>query len=669
MRVNLFKSTAVALGVFYVGLSYAVPPPISEDSLLPLSQEEQHSIASKRISALFTRSHYKHFVLDDQISQRIFDLYLQALDYNRSVLLAADVANFESFRNQFDDALQTGDLKNAYAMYNLSTKRRYERYSYALSLLDTPMSFDVTDKYEFDRSKGAWPKDEAEVNELWRQRVKYDQLNLKLAGKKPSEIKELLTKRYSNAIKRLKQDESEDVFQAVMNAYARSIDPHTSYLSPRNAERFNSEMNLSLEGIGAVLQADDDFTVVRSLIPGGPADKTKLLRPDDRITGVAQGKGKVIDVIGWRLDDVVELIKGRKGTKVRLEIQRGKGATHQTQVIELTRDKVRLEDRAAKSQVIKTGGKKIGVIEVPSFYVNLHLDVQKELTKLNAQKIDGLMIDLRNDGGGALTEATELTGLFMKQGPVVQIRDTMGRVAVNEDTDGKSYYDGPMTVLIDRYSASASEIFAAAMNDYGRALIIGENSFGKGTVQQHRALGKIYDFFENELGHVQYTIAKFYRIDGGSTQNKGVQPDIGFPPLVDPTETGESVELNALPWDKIEPAKYTKLGDFTALLPKLKELHQQRVKTDPEFKYAEEDIAWYQTEKNKKYISLNEAERIKTRDEQDAKALQRANERLTRMGKPVVKSLNDLPTDIKFPDGYLHEAANITADLVRLGQS
>lgn len=669
MRVNLFKSTAVALGVFYVGLSYAVPPPISEDSLLPLSQEEQHSIASKRISALFTRSHYKHFVLDDQISQRIFDLYLQALDYNRSVLLAADVANFESFRNQFDDALQNGDLKNAYAMYNLSTKRRYERYSYALSLLDKPMSFDVTDKYEFDRSKGAWPKDEAEINELWRQRVKYDQLNLKLAGKKPSEIKELLTKRYSNAIKRLKQDESEDVFQAVMNAFARSIDPHTSYLSPRNAERFNSEMNLSLEGIGAVLQADDDFTVVRSLIPGGPADKTKLLRPDDRITGVAQEKGKVIDVIGWRLDDVVELIKGRKGTKVRLEIQRGKGATHQTHLIELTRDKVRLEDRAAKSQVIKTGGKKIGVIEVPSFYVNLHLDVQKELTKLKAQKIDGLMIDLRNDGGGALTEATELTGLFMKQGPVVQIRDTMGRVAVNEDTDGKAYYDGPMTVLIDRYSASASEIFAAAMNDYGRALIIGENSFGKGTVQQHRALGKIYDFFENELGHVQYTIAKFYRIDGGSTQNKGVQPDISFPPLVDPTETGESVELNALPWDKIEPAKYTKLGDFTVLLPKLKELHQLRIKTDPEFKYAEEDIAWYQAEKNKKYISLNEAERIKTRDDQDAKALLRANERLTRMGKPVVKSLSDIPTDMKFPDGYLREAANITADLVQLGQS
>ncbi|WP_024873044.1 carboxy terminal-processing peptidase [Tolumonas lignilytica] len=669
LRKNLFKSTAVALGVFYVGLSYAVPPPISEDSLQPLAQEEQHSIASKRIAALFTRSHYKHFVLDDQMSQKIFDLYLQALDYNRSVLTAADVANFESFRNEFADALQSGDLKNAYAMFNLSTKRRFERYAYALSLLDQTISFDGADKYEFDRSKSPWAKDESALNEIWRQRVKNDELNLELAGKKPSEIKELLVKRYSNAIKRLKQDESEDVFQSLMNAFARSIDPHTSYLSPRNAERFNSEMNLSLEGIGAVLQADDDFTVVRSLIPGGPADKAKLLRPDDRITGVGQDSGKIVDVIGWRLDDVVELIKGRKGTKVRLEIQRGKGTTHQTQMIELVRDKVRLEDRAAKSQIIQTEGKKIGVIEVPSFYVNLHLDVEKELAKLKAQKIDGLLIDLRNDGGGALTEATDLTGLFMKQGPVVQIRDAMGRIAVNEDTDGKSYYDGPMAVLIDRYSASASEIFAAAMNDYGRALIIGENSFGKGTVQQHRALGKIYDFFDKELGHVQYTIAKFYRINGGSTQNKGVQPDISFPPLIDPKDTGESVEPNALPWDKIQPAQYTKLGDFTAVLPKLKALHEQRVKSDPEFKYAQEDIAWYQAEKAKKYISLNEADRIKDRNTQEAKALERDNERLTRMGKPMIKSLTDLPPDIKFPDGYLNEAANITADLVKLSKS
>lgn len=666
MRQKVFRSTIVAFSVLYAGLSHAVAPPIPESALPVLAQEEQHSVESKRIAAIYTRSHYKHIILDDQFSKSIFDLYLQALDYNRNLFLASDIEHFQPFSTQFDDALNSGDLKIAYAMYNLSIKRRYERYSYALSLLDKPMDFTSHDEFEFDRSKEPWAKNEQDLNEIWQDRVKNDELNLKLAGKKPAEIKELLTKRYSYAIKRLKQDESEDVFSTLMNAFSRAIDPHTSYLSPRNAERFNSEMNLSLEGIGAVLQGDDDYTVIRSLIPGGPADKSKLLKPDDRITAVGQEKGKMVDVVGWRLDDVVDLIKGKKGSKVRLEIQRGKGATHQTKIIELVRDKVRLEDRAAKSQIIHAEGKKIGVIEVPSFYVNLHLDVQKEIAKLKAQHIDGLLIDLRNDGGGALTEATDLSGLFIKEGPVVQIKDAYGRISVNEDTDDKSYYDGPMTVLIDRYSASASEIFAAAMQDYGRALIIGENSFGKGTVQQHRALGRIYDFFDHDLGHVQYTIAKFYRINGGSTQNKGVQPDITFPPLIDPTEVGESVELNALPWDKINSAQYVKVGNFAPYLSELQRDHDARVKTDPEFKYAEQDIAWYKTLKNKKFISLNEAERIKTRDEDDNRLLQRTNERLQRMGLKPVKSVDEVPQSVKFPDGYLNEAADITADLSKL---
>ncbi len=666
MNLKLVRGISFALGVFSVESAFAVAPPISENQLPLLAQEEQHATAVKRISALYTRSHYKHIVLNDAFSEKVFDLYLQALDYNRSLFTQADIQTFSPFRQQFDDEFQSGDLKNAYAMFNLSIKRRYERYSYALSLLDKPINFDVADQYEFDRSKDTWAKDTNALNEIWRQRVKYDALNLKLSGKKPAEIKDLLTKRYTTAVKRLAQDESEDVFQTVMNAFSRSIDPHTSYLSPRNAEKFNSEMNLSLEGIGAVLQADDDYTVIRSLIPGGPADKAQTLRPDDQIIGVGQASGKIVDVIGWRLDDVVDLIKGKKGTKVRLEVLRGKGSGHQTKVVELVRDKVRLEDRAAKSEIIKTEGKKIGVIEVPSFYVNLHLDVQKEIAKLKAQKIDGLLIDLRNDGGGALTEATDLTGLFIKQGPVVQIRDSMGRISVNEDTDGKVYYDGPMTVLIDRYSASASEIFSAAMKDYGRALIIGENSFGKGTVQQHRSLSKIYDFYEHELGHVQYTIAKFYRINGGSTQNKGVQPDITFPPLIDPAETGESNELNALQWDSIDPVKYQTFWDFSKWLPKLQKMHDDRVKNDPEFRYALEDIAWYQKEKQKKFISLNEADRIKERDVQNEKALTRANERLTRMGKPLIKSLDELPANTKFSDGYLQEAANITANLVTL---
>lgn len=669
MRKSILRFSAVALSLLVVGSCFAVDPAVKSTDIPKLTQEEQHATASKRIAALFTRSHYKQIRLDDAFSEKIFDTYLESLDYSRNLFLQSDIDGFKGYRKQFDNALSDGDLSIPYAMYNLSMQRRYERMVYALKLLDKPFDFSTDDNYQFERKGAKWPLTTAELDELWRQRVKYDALSLKLAGKQWPEIKDLLAKRYQNAIKRLSQSESEDVFQTVENAFARSIEPHTSYLSPRNAERFNSEMNLSLEGIGAVLQADDDFTVVRSLVPGGPADKSKLLKPEDKITGVAQDDGKMVDIIGWRLDEVVDLIKGPKGTKVRLEVQRGSGATRQSQVVELVRDKVRLEDRAAKSKVIMAEGKKIGVIEVPGFYVNLHLDVIKELDKLKAQQIDGLLIDLRGNGGGALTEATDLTGLFMKSGPVVQIRDGMGRIAVNEDNDGKSYYDGPMTVLVDRYSASASEIFSAALNDYGRALILGENTYGKGTVQQHRGLTKVYDFYDKELGHVQYTIAKFYRINGGSTQHKGVTPDIAFPALIDPTETGESVEPNALPWDKIPAAQYQKLGDFGKLIPELQKQHDARVKNDPEFRYALEDIAWYKQEKAKKTVSLNEAVRIKEKDELDKRALIRTNERLARMGKPPVTKLDDVPTGLEMPDGYLQEAANITADLVRLKNS
>lgn len=668
MRQRLIRVSLLAAGLLSCGMTLAVTPSIEASKLPALVQEEQHATASKRITALFTRSHYKRFDLNDGFSSQIFDLYLESLDYNRNIFTQADVASFAPYRTRLDDALSSGELSGAYDIYNLNLQRRYERYAYALSLLEAPMTFEGQEEYQFDRSKEPWPKDVAELDRLWQEKIKAEALSLKLTGKAWPEIKELLTKRYNNAIKRLTQSESEDVFQTLMAAFSRGIEPHTSYLSPRNADRFNSEMNLSLEGIGAVLQADDDFTVVRSLVPGGPADLSKQLKPEDKITGVGQADGKMVDIVGWRLDEVVDLIKGPKGTKVRLEIQRGKGASNQTQIIELQRDKVRLEDRAAKSKVIEAAGKKIGVIEVPSFYVNLHLDVIKELDKLKAQGISALLIDLRGNGGGALTEATDLTGLFMTTGPVVQIRDAMGRISVNEDDDNQVYYDGPMTVLIDRYSASASEIFAAALKDYGRALILGENSFGKGTVQQHRALGKVYDFFDRPLGHVQYTIAKFYRINGGSTQNKGVVPDIAFPAIIDPKETGESVELNALPWDSIEPAGYQPLGDFTPLLPELQKRHTARVAKDPEFHYVAEDIRWYQEEKQKTRLSLNEQKRVTERDALDARLLARTNERLQRLGKPTVKSLDDLPSDIEFPDGYLDEAAKITADLVTLSR-
>ena len=663
MRNHLLRVSVLALSLLQSGLALAVAPAIPATALPTLSQEDQHATASKRIAKFFTHSHYKQITLDDAFANKVFDMYLDSLDYSRNLFLQSEVDGFNSSRQKLMAGLENGDLSVAYNLFNLSIQRRYDRFAYALSLLDQPFDFTQQDNYQFDRKNAPWPKDRLELDELWRQRVKYDALNLKLAGKSDAEIKSLLTKRYQMSIKRLSQSESEDVFMTVENAFARAIDPHTSYLSPREAERFNSEMNLSLEGIGAVLQADDDFTVVRSLVPGGPADKSKQLKPDDRITGVAQAGGKMQDIIGWRLDEVVDLIKGPKGTKVKLEVQRGEGASAQSQVVEITRDEVRLEDRAAKSSVIHTEGKTIGVIGIRSFYNNLHADVIKELNKLKKQKIDGLLIDLRDNGGGSLPEAIALSGLFIKKGPVVQVRDSIGRIEQEQDDDGVSYYDGPMVVLVNRYSASASEIFSAAMSDYGRALIVGENTFGKGTVQQHRPLRRPFDWFDKELGNIQYTMAKFYRIDGGSTQHRGVKPDIAFPTTIDPTESGESVEPNALPWDKISAAQYQKVGNFSDLLTSLESQHAARIAKDPEFAYINQDIAWYQKEKARKTVSLNEQVRIKERDDLDARNLQRTNERLARMGKPAVKKLADVPTDTQFPDAYLQEAAAITADL------
>ncbi|WP_100752336.1 carboxy terminal-processing peptidase [Vibrio salilacus] len=642
----------------------ALEAKISLEDLPVLSSEAQHETASKRVTSRFTRSHYKHFSLNDQFSQAIFERYLEMLDYNRNIFTQADIATLNKWSTLIDDQLKSGDNQMAFDVYNLSIKRRYERFQYALRLLDKEMTFDTDEFIELDRSKAAWPKDTAELDELWRKRVKYDALNLKLTGKEWDEIKEMLGKRYNNALKRLSQTHSEDVFQLYMNAFAREIDPHTSYLSPRSADQFQTEMNLSLEGIGAVLQMTDDYTVIRSLVAGGPASSSKQLAEGDRIIGVGQDGEDIVDVIGWRLDDVVQLIKGPKGTKVYLQIlPEGKDA--KTEVITIVRDKIRLEDRAVKSEVIEKDGKKIGVLEVPSFYVGLAKDTDKLITELKAQGVDGIIVDLRNNGGGALTEATALSGLFITSGPVVQVRDSYGRVNVNSDTDGEISYDGPMTVLVNRYSASASEIFAAAMQDYGRALIVGENSFGKGTVQQHRSLNHIYDLFDKELGYVQYTIQKFYRIDGGSTQNRGVTPDIAFPTAVEPSETGESVEENALPWDSIEPAKYQVLQRNPVQVEQLTAAHQARIVQDLEFGFIAEDIAKYKAEKDDNGLSLNEKARKAESEQADIQRLARINQRQKAMGEVLFKTLDDVPKDYQAPDAYLDESVAIMVDMVK----
>ena len=645
------------------------------DELPILQQESQHSVAAKRVSALFTRAHYKEISLDDALSARIYERFIESLDHNKQVLLQSDIESFEVYRTAFDDALSKGNLSLAYDMYNVSAERRVQRYEYALSLLDKG-AFDfeqADDKFYYDREDAEWPKTTEELNEIWRQRVKYDALNLILADKTWEEAKELLQKRYKRAIKRTKQTKSEDVFQTAMNAFARTIEAHTSYLSPRNADRFQMEMNLEFEGIGAVLQSEEDYTVIKSVVPGGPADKSGALKPEDKIVGVAQDEEEFVDIIGWRLDEVVELIKGPKGSTVRLQVQKGATDAKTMSVVSLTRDKIKLEDRAAKSEVFvpESGphaNEPLGVITIPSFYNNLHTDVEKEIESLKAQNVKGMIVDLRGNGGGSLTEATLLTGLFIEQGPVVQIRYGKNKVSVNRDTDGKVAYDGPLTVLVDRYSASASEIFAAAMQDYNRALIVGEQTFGKGTVQQHRGLGKIYDLYDNPLGSVQFTIAKFYRINGGSTQHKGVVPDILYPSAIEPSDWGESQQDNALPWDSINRANYTTFADAHSALDVLTAKHNKRIMQDPEFAYIYDDIKEYKKNKDKKYISLVKSEREAEKKEAEEKALARANERLQRMGKETVASLDDLPDDMEDLDPFLNEAANITFDLIETGK-
>ncbi|UIL54077.1 carboxy terminal-processing peptidase [Pantoea agglomerans] len=669
---TLFKIGLIA-GLLLSGPSFGAENITRADQIPQLHEDAQDPTVSERVTSRFTRSHYRQFDLNQDFSAKIFDRYLNMLDYSHNVLLASDVAQFASRKTTVGDELRSGKLDLFYDLYNLAQKRRFERYQYALTVLARPMNFSGNDTIDIDRAKAPWPKDQSELNALWDAKVKYDQLSLKLAGKDEKEIRDVLTKRYNFAIRRLAQSNSEDVFQLAMNAFAHEIDPHTSYLSPRNTEQFNTEMSLSLEGIGAVLQMDDDYTVINSMVAGGPAAKSKAITVGDRIVGVGQPGKPIEDVIGWRLDDVVAKIKGPKGSKVRLEVlPAGKGT--KTRTVTLTREKIRLEDRAVKMSVRNVGKQKVGVLDIPGFYVGLTDDVKVQLQKLQKQNVDSVVIDLRTNGGGALTEAVSLSGLFIPSGPVVQVRDNNGRVREDSDNDGVVYYKGPLVVLVDRFSASASEIFAAAMQDYGRAVIVGEPTFGKGTVQQYRSLNRIYDQMLRPewpaLGSVSYTIQKFYRINGGSTQRKGVTPDLLMPTGVEAAETGEKFEDNALPWDSINAATYVKTGDVKPLVPQLTRQHADRIAQDREFQYIMKDIARYNALKDKRNIvSLNLAQREKEDHEDDASRLERINARYQAEGKKPLKNLDELPKDYKEPDPYLDETVKIANDLAQLDKS
>ncbi|WP_273397860.1 carboxy terminal-processing peptidase [Actinobacillus porcinus] len=666
-----FKLTKTYLAIASIVLSsyaVAVKPTIKANEIVSLQPTEENALATKRVTTRLTQSHYRKFQLDDAFSQKIFDRYLDFLDYSHNTFLQSDVDELRSkYGSLLDDELNEGKLDAAFAIYDLLTKRRYERYEYALSLLDKEPNLSDDEQIEIDRKKAAYPKNIEEANVLWKQRVENDVIALKLKGKSWAEVKKKLTKRYNLAIRRLTQAKSDDVTQMFLNAFAREIDPHTSYLAPRTAKSFNESMNLSLEGIGATLRQEDDETIIQSLVPGAPADRSKKLKAGDKIIGVGQATGEIEDVIGWRLEDVVDKIKGKKGSKVRLEVEGAKGG--KSRIITLVRDKVRIEDSAAKLTVEKVDGEMVATIKIPTFYIGLTVDVRKLLDEMKAKKATALIIDLRENGGGVLTEAVELSGLFIAEGPVVQVRDAYNRIRVHEDPDNKQVYSGPLLVMVNRHSASASEIFSAAIQDYNRGIVIGQNTFGKGTVQQSRSLNFVYDLDQDPLGFIQYTIQKFYRINGGSTQMKGVAADINFPETIDPKETGEEKEDNALPWDKIPAANYSSAGDARNVIDTLTQNHIERMAKDPEFIALNKDLKIRDARRDRKFESLNFAKRKAENDADEARHLQNINERFKRGGKKALKNINDLPKDYEAPDFFLKEAEKIAADFAKMQQS
>ncbi|MCT8830926.1 carboxy terminal-processing peptidase [Glaesserella parasuis] len=661
MKYTKFTTfVGMCLGVMGIN-AFAVEPQIKESELVIPEPSNQHITSTKRVTARLTQSHYHKFQLDDAFSEKIFNRYIDWLDGSHNTFLQSDIDELRAkYATKLDEELYEGKLDIAFEMYELMTKRRYERYKYALSLLDKEPDLKGQDQIENDREKAPFPKTTTEADELWLQRVKNDIINLYLKDKKWPEIKKTLTKRYNLAIRRLTQNKADDILQTYLNAFAREIDPHTSYLSPRAAKRFQESMNLSLEGIGATLSMEDDITIIKSLVPGAPAARSKKIAAGDKIVGVGQSKDKIEDVIGWRLDDVVDNIKGKKGSTVYLEIEPAKGG--KTKIISLVRDKIRLEDSAAKLTVDKVDGKNIAVIKIPSFYIGLTADVRKLLEQMKTKKADGLIIDLRENGGGSLPEVVELTGLFIKDGPVVQVRDAFNRIRVHEDTDSTTLYDGNILVMINRHSASASEIFAAAMQDYNRAIIIGQQSFGKGTVQQNRSLNMVYDLDQEPLGFIQYTVQKFYRINGGSTQIKGVEADIRFPEIINAEKTGEGFEDNALPWDKIPAATYSEVAKARDVVAQLTENHEKRIAKNPEFIALNETIAINKERDDRKFTSLNLASRQEESKADEARRLKDLNARFKREGKKQIKDLEQLPKDYEAPDFFLKETEQMMVD-------
>ncbi|MFD2312604.1 carboxy terminal-processing peptidase [Halomonas organivorans] len=640
--------------------------------------------AAVEVAESLRYGHYADVSLDDDWSQKAFERYLDLLDGQRAYLLKRDVDAFQDLSTTLDDAILDGELARPYALYQRYQERAEARLEWLLDRLDDGLDFrfDGNQRMALDREDVAWPQRESALDELWTKRLENAALTLSISDQSPEEIEDTLRQRYENQLTRLHQTNAEDVFGLVMAAVTGSIDPHSEYLSPRQSESFDIQMKLSLEGIGALLQADGEYVKVASLVPGGPAEKAGALKPADRIVGVGQEDEEMVNVVGMRrLDDVVDMIRGPKGSVVRLDIVPAQAVdTTRSKVIEITRDTVKLEDQAAHSEVIEVdrddGVHRLGVIDVPTFYVDFDAwqagepdyrsttrDVAKEIESLKAQHVEGIVLDLRDNGGGALQEANSMIGLFIDRGPTVQVRDAQGRISLYGDTDSGTLYDGPLAVLVNRLSASASEIFAGAIQDYGRGLVVGSDTFGKGTVQTLDELSH---------GQLKLTRAKFYRISGESTQHRGVTPDILFPSLVDPETIGESSLDNALAWDRVRQVQYRRYGQPERYLETLRERHRRRADDHPDFRYLEREAKLAdRLREQHTSVSLNREQRQREAEAQEAEQLALENQRREALGLTPLEDwadARDEDTEEAQPidRAQVVESAEILLDYARL---
>ncbi len=647
-----------------------------------LAMDEKHSDISQQVTRLIENLHYSRPRIDNSLSSAILDRYLDTLDGNRLYFLSSDISSFGRYRYELDDRARDGELEPVFEIFNVFRARTEERIAYALTLLEQEPDFTIDESFRFDRSEMAWPSTDEEIQDVWRRHIKNAGLSLVLTGKTWEETAEILQERYERVLTRIVQLTADDVFATFMNAMAHTMDPHSSYMSPRDSEEYRIQMSLSYDGIGASLQLTNDYVTVINVIAGGPAQLDGQLKPEDRITGVAQGDdSEVVDVIGWRLDDVVQIIRGPGGTVVRLQIlPAGAAPGSPERVLSLIRDKVKLEEQAAKSDRLEISHEgnpyHIGVIRVPSFYLDYAAltrgeedytsttrDVERLVGELETEGIDGLVLDLRQNGGGHLSEATELSGLFIERGPVVQLRQTRRNIEVLDDPMPGVVYDGPLAVLVDRYSASASEIFAAAIQDYQRGIVIGQQTFGKGSVQNLFNLDRFIR--APGYGQLTLTIGKYYRVTGGSTQHRGVIPDIELPSLVDTNTVGESTRDTALPWDQIDPTRFRAETSLEPAIQLLTERHTARAANDPDYNFLLADVAAFGKLRERETVSLNLLERQAERNLLQEQQLARENERRAALELEPLASIDELEAT-ESSDVQLDQAARVVADMAAL---